>query len=149
MSLERYNVTPENTYKTGGNNKITYTPVVVIKTADLAHIYISGRTARLASGEMSGIGDMRAQLKLVCENLGIALESVGATFADVVRTTTYTTDVDEYFRCSDERYKFFKDPLPTSTLLGINRLATPEMLVELEAEAVIDPSRLRLPRSKA
>lgn len=146
--MERYNISPKNTYKTGSNNKVTYTPVIVIKTADLAHIYISGRTARLANGELFGKGDMRAQIKLVCENIGIALESVGATFADVVRTTTYTTDVDAYSRCSDERSNFFKAPLPTSTLLGINRLAMPDMLVEMEAEAVIDPTRLRLPENE-
>ena len=91
---------------------------------------------------------MRAQLRLVCENIGIALESVGALFADVVRTTTYTTDIDEYYRCSDERFKFFKDPLPTSTLLGVNRLGMPDMLVEIEVEAVIESHRLRLPEKR-
>lgn len=144
--LERYYITPENTYTTGGNNKVSYTPVVVVRTGDHAHVYVSGRTARLPNGELAAKGDMRAQIRVVCENIKIALESVGANFADVVRTTTYTTNIEEYFRCSDERFKFFKDPLPTSTLLGISRLGMRDMLVEIEVEAIMEPERLRLPK---
>ena len=84
---------------------------------------------------------------MVCENIGIALEAAGATFADVVRTTTYTTDIKEYYRCSDERFKFFKDPLPTSTLLGVNELGMSDMLVEIEVEAIMDSTRLRLSKN--
>lgn len=142
--LERYFITPENSYKTGGDNRVIYTPVIVVRTGDHAHVYLSGRTARLPSGELAGKGDMRAQIRLVCENIKIALDSVGATFADVVRTTTYTTDVDEYYRCSDERFKFFQHPLPTSTLVGISRLGMPDMLVEIELEAIMESERLRL-----
>jgi enamine deaminase RidA (YjgF/YER057c/UK114 family) len=144
--LERYYVTPKNTYKVGGNAKVIYTPVVVLKTSEIAQIYIAGRAARLESGEVAGKGDMRAQIRLVCENLQIALESVGATLADVTRTVTYTTDMQAYFAAIDERWKFFKDPLPTSTLIGVARLAIPEMLVEIEAEAAIEPGRLKIPQ---
>lgn len=144
--MQRYNVWPKNTYTTGSNNKIIYTPVIVIRTNELAQIYVSGRTARLPTGELFGKGDMRAQIRVVCENVGVALASVGATFADVVRTTTYTTDVDEYFRCSDERSKYFKEPLPTSSLIGVSRLAMPDMLLEMETEAVIDAARLHIPQ---
>ena len=144
--LERHFITPENSYKTGGNDKILYTPVVVVRGSDLAHVYLAGRTARLLNGDVSGKGDMRAQIRLICENIKIALDSVGATFSDIVRTTTYTTDIDEYYRCCDERFKFFKDPLPTSTLLGVTRLGMPGLLVEIELEAVMEAERLRLPQ---
>jgi 2-iminobutanoate/2-iminopropanoate deaminase len=144
--LQRYYVTPENSYKTAADNRVAYTPVVVVRTGDYAHVYVSGRTARLPNGQLHGKGDMRAQIRLVCENIKTALDSVGATFADVVRTTTYTTDIDEYFRCSDERFKFFKDPLPTSTLLGVTRLGMQDLLVEIELEAVMEATRLRLPQ---
>lgn len=144
--LERHYIMPANTYTTGGDNKVSYTPIVAVRTSDHAHVYLAGRTARLPNGELAGKDDMRAQIRLVCENIKIALESVGATFADVVRTTTYTTNIDEYFRCSDERFKFFKDPLPTSTLLGVSRLGMPDMLVEIEVEAIMEPERLRLPK---
>jgi enamine deaminase RidA (YjgF/YER057c/UK114 family) len=144
--LERYYVTPEDSYKTAGDNRVAYTPAVVVRTGDCAHVYLSGRTARLPNGQLYGKGDMRAQIRLVCENIKTALDSVGATFADVVRTTTYTTDIDDYYRCSDERFKFFKDPLPTSTLLGVSRLGMPDMLVEIELEAIMEAERLRLPK---
>lgn len=146
--LERYYITPEDTYRTGGNDKILYTPIVVVKTSEVAHVFVAGRTARLPNGEVHPKGDMRGQIRLVCENIGKALESVGATFADVVRTVTYTTDIDEYYRVCDERFKFFDDPLPTSTLLGIDRLGRPEMLVEIEVEAMMEPARLRVPSKK-
>ena len=87
---------------------------------------------------------MRGQIRHVYQNIEKALATVGATFADVVPTTTYTTDIDEYYRVCDERFKFFKDPLPTSTLLGISKLGMPEMLVEIEVEAMMEPERLRV-----
>lgn len=143
--LERYYITPDNTYKVAGNNRILYTPVVVVKTGDHAHIYIAGRTARNSAGELEGKGDIRAQIHKVCENIQISLESVGATLSDVTRTTTYVTDMKTYFEASDERLKFFPAPLPTSTTVAVAGLAMPEMLVEIEAEAIIEPERLRLP----
>ena len=64
--IERYFVTPKNMYTVGGNNKVSYTPVVVVKTSDHAHIYISGRTSRGPKCEFVGKGDMRAQIGKVC-----------------------------------------------------------------------------------
>lgn len=144
--IERYYITPESTYKVGGNNKVLYTPVVVVKTSELAHIYVAGRTARALNGDVEPKGDMRGQIRRVCENIQVALQSVGATFDDVVRTVTYTTDIEEYYRVCDERFKFFKDPLPTSTLLGV-KLGMPDMLVEIEVEALMEPERLKIPAS--
>jgi enamine deaminase RidA (YjgF/YER057c/UK114 family) len=142
--IERFYVTPADTYTVGGNNKVLYTPVVVVKFSELAHIFVAGRTARLINGDVHPKGDMRGQIRLVCENIQKALDSVGATFADVVRTVTYTTDIDDYYRVCDERFKFFKEPLPTSTLLGINKLGMPDMLVEIEVEAMMDAGRLKI-----
>jgi enamine deaminase RidA (YjgF/YER057c/UK114 family) len=142
--IERFYVTPKDTYKVGGNNKVLYTPVVVVKSSELAHIYVAGRTARLPNGDVHPLNDMRGQIRHVCENIGKALDSVGATFADVVRTVTYTIDIDDYYRVCDERFKFFKEPLPTSTLLGVAKLGMPGMLVEIEVEAMMDASRLKI-----
>ena len=144
--VERYYITPEDSYKVGGNNKILYTPVVVVKGSELAHIFVAGRTARALNGEVEPKGDMRGQIRRVCENIGVALESVGATFADVVRTVTYTTDIEEYYRACDERFRFFTDPLTTSTLLGV-KLGMPDMLVEIEVEALMESERLKVPAS--
>lgn len=142
--LERYYVIPHNSYRVGGNNKVNYSPVVVVKASDHAHVYISGRVARGPDGEVACKGDMRGQIGVTCENIKLALECVGATFADVTRTVTYTTDIDAYFEAVDERFKFFKNPLPTSSLIGVASLALPDLLVEIEVEAIIAPDRVRI-----
>ena len=143
--LERYYVTPENTYKVGGNRKVIYTPVIVVKSEDHhAHIYLADARAQL-DGDVACKGDMRGQIREVCMAIQIALESVGASMGDITRTTTYTTDMKAYFAAIDERFKYFKDPLPTSTLIGVACLAMPEMLVEIECEAVIEKERLQIP----
>lgn len=144
--LERYYVTPANTNKLGGNGKVVYTPVVVVKGADHTHVYVSGRTSRTLDGDVACKGDMGGQIREVCNAIEISLETVGATLADVTRTTTYTTDMKAYFAAIDERWKFFKEPLPTSTVIGVATLARPEMLVEIEVEAIIETDRLRLPK---
>ena len=143
--LERYYVTPQGSYKLGGDNKVSYTPVVVVKGADHAHVYVAGRVSRNINGDVVHAGDMRGQIRQTCENVRIALEAVGATLADVTRTTTYTTDLAAYFAASDERLKFFHEPLPTSSLIGVSALARPGLMVEIEAEAILEPQRVKIP----
>ena len=144
--LKRHYITPENSYKVGGNKQVIYTPVIVVEGGDHTHVYLAGRTSRTLDGDVACKGDMRGQIREVCTAIDIALDSVGATFADITRTTTYTTDMKAYFAAIDERWKFFKPPLPTSTLIGVACLAMPEMLVEIEVEAIIETERLRLPK---
>ena len=107
-------------------------------------VFISGMTSR-SEKDATPVhqGDMRAQLRQVCENIGRALRSVGGDYSDVVKTTTFTTDVDEYQRVRDERYKYFKRDLPTSTLIGVMRLADPFLMVEIECIAVIPTDRVK------
>lgn len=144
--LERYHVTPTNSYRHGGDNRVSYSPVVVVKANDHAHIYVSGRVSRDRDGEVACKGDMRGQIRVTCENVKLALEAVGATLADVARTVTYTTDIQAYFAAADERFKYFKEPLPTSSLIGVASLAMPDLLVEIEVEAIVEPERLRIQR---
>lgn len=144
--LKRHHVTPEGTYKVGGNKQVIYTPVVVVEDTTHTHVYLAGRTSRTLDGDVACKGDMRGQIREVCIAIQVALESVGATFADVTRTITYTTDMKAYFAAIDERFKYFKPPYPTSTLIGVACLAMPEMLVEIEVEAIIETERLRLPK---
>lgn len=106
-------------------------------------VFVAGITSRSEKDASVVLypGDMRGQIRQVCENIRRALRSVGADFADVVKTTTYTTDIDEYHRVSDERWKYFTSDLPTSALIGVSRLAEPTMLVEIECTAVIPADR--------
>ncbi len=114
----------------------THSQVVTVTGGTL--VFVAGMTSR-SEEDASPVyaGDMRAQIRQVCENIGRALQSVGADFSDVVKTTTFTTDVEEYHRVSDERFKYFKRDLPTSALIGVSRLAHPDLMVEIEAMAVI------------
>jgi enamine deaminase RidA (YjgF/YER057c/UK114 family) len=143
--LKRYFVTPKNSYKFGGDNKVNYTPVVVVKGEDHAHVFVAGRVARDINGNVVCVGDMRGQIRKTCENIQIALEAVGATLADITRTTTYTTDIEAYFAASDERFNFFRQPLPTSSLIGVSALAKRDLLVEIEVEAVVESDRISIP----
>ena len=107
-------------------------------------VFIAGMTSRSETdAQPVHRGDMRAQLRQCCENIGRALRAVGGDYADVVKTTTFTTDVDEYHRVNDERAKYFKSDLPTSALIGVVRLAHPDLMVELEVMAVIPTERFK------
>ena len=143
--IKRHDVIPENMYNRVVRGNHMYTPVVVVETGDHAHVYVAGQTSIQPDGDIGGTDDIGAQIRIVCEKVREALDCVGATLDDVVRTITYTTDIEEYYRCVDERYKVFNNLLPTNTLLGVSRLAHPDMVVEIEAEAIIDPDRLRIP----
>ena len=125
------------------NGKPIYSSVTVVKATDHARVILAGQVSARPDGELVGKGDMTAQIRQVCESIRAGLDHVGATFRDVVRTVTYTVDVPEYFRCQGVRFEYFAAPLPPSTLLGVSRLADPDFLVEIEAEAVIPLERLR------
>lgn len=144
--LKRQIIQPESMWKKVEGGYQLYSQICVVPGADHAHIYLAGQVPRdPRTGEVVGKGDMRAQIRRVCENIKIGLEHVGATFHDVVRTITFTTNIDEYYRCSDERFKnYFTGAPPPSTLIQIDRLGTPEMMIEIEVEAIIEPERLRV-----
>ena len=100
-------------------------------------VFVSGLLARNQAGEIVGKGDMGAQIRQVGENLKAALVAAGATLADLVRTQTFTTDIDEFFKHVDVRMKYFA-ALPTSTTVEVRRLSHPDFLVEVEAIAVTE-----------
>src|SRR5256886_16427847 len=123
----------------------THSQVVTVAGGTL--VFVAGMTSR-SEKDASPVhhGDMRAQVRQVCQNIGRALRSVGADFSDVVKTTTFTTDVEEYHRVADERFKYFTSDLPTSALIGVKRLSAPELMVEIEAMAVIPAKRRKTRR---
>src|SRR3989441_6513883 len=118
----------------------THSQVVTVAGGTL--VFVAGMTSR-SEKDAAPVhpGDMRAQVRQVCHNIGRALRSVGADFSDVVKTTTFTTDVEEYHRVADERFKYFTRDLPTSALIGVKRLSAPELMVEIEVMAVIPAGR--------
>jgi enamine deaminase RidA (YjgF/YER057c/UK114 family) len=100
-------------------------------------IYVAGQLARDAQGNVVGAGDMRAQIRQVGENVKAALAAAGASLADIVKTNTYVTDIEEFFKHVDVRMAYFH-ALPTSTTVEVRRLAHPDLLVEVEVVAVVD-----------
>jgi enamine deaminase RidA (YjgF/YER057c/UK114 family) len=97
----------------------------------------AGQTSVDADGNAQHAGDMRAQVGLALDNLEAVLAGAQMTFANVVRLNLYTTDVDELLRCFDAIGARLGPAgvRPPSTLLGVTRLAFPELMVELEATA--------------
>ena len=100
-------------------------------------VYVAGQLSRDAEGVVVGKGDMRAQIRQVCENVRAALAAAGADVTNLVKTTTYVTDIDEFFKHVDVRTAFFGDDPPVSTTVEIRRLAGPDFLVEMDAIAVL------------
>ncbi len=117
-----------------------YTHVVV--AADRRTVYIAGQVAFDSTGTLVGAGDFKAQAEQVILNLRRALASVGASFADVVKTTTFITDAKQVPALRDIRVRYLdpKHP-PANTLLVVSALARAEFLIEIEAVAVLPAPR--------
>jgi enamine deaminase RidA (YjgF/YER057c/UK114 family) len=98
----------------------------------------SGQTPVDADGRPQHAGDMRAQVGLAMDNVEAVLAGADMTLADLVQFKIYTTDVDAFLGCFDVIAQRFgaAGVQPPSTLLGVTRLASPELMVELEATAV-------------
>ena len=100
-------------------------------------IFVAGTVSRNKNGEIVGVGDMRAQILQVAENLRISLRAAGASFKDLVQTTTYVTAIDEFFKHPDARAVIFSESYPTSTTVEVRRLSQPELMVEIEVTAMV------------
>jgi enamine deaminase RidA (YjgF/YER057c/UK114 family) len=96
----------------------------------------SGQTAVNADGQPQHVGDMRAQVALALDNVEAVLRQAGLDWSNVVRLNYYTTDVDAFLGAGDVLGARLAGIQVASTLLGVTRLASPELLVEIEATAV-------------
>lgn len=134
MGVEK--VQPKQLSQRVVNGRVLYHHVVV--TTGQKFAFISGQLARNSDGVIVAPGDMRAQIKQVGENLKAALESVGATLADLVKTTTFVTDIDEFFKHVDVRQDYLGVALPASTTVEVRRLSHPDLVVEIEAVALLE-----------
>ncbi len=103
-----------------------------------SHVYVSGTTATDAEGKLVGVGDPRAQTLQTLANVKTALEAVGGSISDVVRTRIYVARMEDWEAVGRAHGEVFHDVLPATSMVEVSRLIDPRMLVEIEAVAVID-----------
>ena len=132
---ELQRIFPDGLSKRVVKGRWLYAPVVTVVPGKL--VFLSGILSRNGNGEIVGKGDMRAQIRQVFSNISTALAAAGATWADVVKRQTFTTDIDTYFENIDARMEFCGDDLSTSTAVEVHRLSHPDFLIEVEVMAVI------------
>ncbi len=102
-------------------------------------IFVAGTTATNAAGDIVGIGDAYAQTKQVLANLKSALERAGASLEHVVRTRIFVTDIAQWEAVGRAHGEVFGTIRPACTLVEVSKLIAPEILVEIEADAVVTP----------
>jgi reactive intermediate/imine deaminase len=124
---------PEAIASPGGN----YSHAVRIETGDGILLFVSGQVAFDPEGNLVGEGDMARQTEQVFENLRAILEANRGAFDNVIKLSTFMTDIGRLTEMAEVRRRYVSDPPPASTTVQVAGLFRPEALIEVEAVAAI------------
>ena len=109
----------------------------VVRVGNIVHVAGTTATNPDGSGQVVGIGNMYAQARQTLENIAAALAKAGVPLECVVRTRMFVTDISRQDEAGRAHGEFFREILPVASMIGITALVHPEMLIEIEVEAII------------